>query len=283
MTTHNRVAVTLRCLNALAAVETDDDVELTVVLADAGSSDGTLKAVLEAHPDVVSISLTSDKYWAEGMRSAWEQAQSLDYDYILWLNDDVVLGRLALTTLLDTLDCGSHRAVAVGALVDPVTGEVTYSGFRQRSKLLRPLALEPVLPDSEVMECDTLNGNVVLIPAEIDRELGGFPHGYVHGMADLAYGFAARRSGFPVLVHPDPVGLCSRNPVAGSWEDPGLRLNERFKTLAGPKGLPPRVWIRFCIRHGGIVGPLLAMSPYMRVLVTSLKYKFKNRRGGERG
>ena len=54
-------------------------------------------------------------------------------DYVLWLNDDVVLQPGFLRRLLDT----SRRhgdAVVVGATFDPVTGATTYSGLARSGR-----------------------------------------------------------------------------------------------------------------------------------------------------
>lgn len=271
MTTHNRVEVTLRCLASLHEMRTADGLELAVVLADAGSADGTVGAVSEQYPDVTCLKISADHYWAEGMRYAWEYAQSMPFDYLLWLNDDVTLYPDALQTLFDTERDGG-KAIIVGALVDPADGSVTYSGFKRHSSI-RPLTLSPIAPNGTAVRCDTLNGNVVLVPKDIDSRLGGFPVGYVHSMADLAFGFEAKRHSIPVTVSVRPVGECRRNSIAGTWEDPSLAVGTRIRKLHSPKGLPPRIWPRFCTRYGGMAGVMAATSPYRRILLSPSSWR----------
>ncbi|MCK0090485.1 glycosyltransferase [Rhodococcus sp. F64268] len=267
MTTHNRVETTLQCLRTLDALVIPDGIEITPVVVDAGSIDGTLMRVQEEFPEATAVGVSKDIFWAQGMRTAWELAQKLDYDYILWLNDDVELYPDALTNLFAELS--DAPGIAVGTVVDPDSKELTYSGFRQRSRM-RPFKLELVDPRNSDGRCVTLNGNVVLVPASIDRSLGGFPDGYIHAMADLAFGFEATKMGIPIKLTGAPVGQCSRNETRGTWVDDKLEMRDRFTKVKGPKALPTAVWFRFCMRYGGVVGPLCFASPYLRILSAAL-------------
>jgi hypothetical protein len=79
------------------------------------------------------------------------------------------------------------------------------------------------------------------------------------------YGLCAKQAGIKVLVVPGFVGVCDKNPVAGSFNDRSLSARERWKKMMQPKGLPPSSWMVFTRRHGGLLWPLYWVAPYLRV------------------
>lgn len=262
MTTFNRRETTLRCLRTLdVAVAALVGHRVHVVLVDASSPDGTADAVRELFPEVEVLTASSDTFWAGGMRQAWDRAQDRHYDVLIWLNDDVVLDPHALEVLHRTHERSSGAAVVVGAFRDPFSGAPSYGGTR-RGPALRRLSMSPVEPGEESQSIDAANGNLVWVPRAIDQRLGGFPAGYTHGMADNAFALEARRHGLPVVLAPSTVGTCARNPIEGSWLDSQLPTERRIELLKSPKGLPFADYWRFCVRYGGVTGPLYALKPY---------------------
>jgi GT2 family glycosyltransferase len=256
MTSHNRRAKTLTCLDSVEAQA--GDLDLRVVLVDAGSSDGTREAVAEQHPDVALVAEGSDVFWGQGMRIAARHART-DADYHLWLNDDVVL---APTAFADLLRWGGPDRIVVGKLLDD-QGNPTYGGLvtRRRGRL----STTPAPVSSQPIEVDTLNGNVVLVGHDVVAAIGAvrgdlFPHAF----GDIDYGFTARDAGFEVVQAPGTVGRCSRNPPSRARTLP--TLSERWRAFTGIKELPPRVWWRACRRHGGLLAPVQFALPYAKLL-----------------
>jgi GT2 family glycosyltransferase len=270
MTCHNRREGTLRCLEALHAQEgLEGRLRFRVFLLDDGSSDGTGEAVQAGFPEVRLVWGDGHCYWAGGMRRAWKAAAVEDVDASLWLNDDTFLDGDALARLLDLhldLRLSAEPGILVGTTRDPATGQPTYGGHRQASSW-RPLRLSLIAPGPARLRCDTFNGNCVWIPRGVEARLGGLGEAFVHTMADIDYGFTARRHGIPAWVIPGTVGTCSLNAPAAAWQVPGLRVADRWRKVRDPKGLPPRAWMRFALRNGGWLGPLLALFPYVKALL----------------
>ena len=110
------------------------------------------------------------------------------------------------------------------------------------------------------MECDTFNGNVVLVPAPIVAELGHVDGAHFpHAMGDIDYGLRVRSSGFGVVQVQATVGMCERNPLKPPEGGPISRL----RAVAGPKRLPPTAWWVFCMRHGGRLALPYFAKPYL--------------------
>ncbi len=262
LTCHNRREATLTCLESLYAQRLPPGCTLDAVLVDDGSTDGTAAAVRARFPRTRVVEGDGQLYWARGMALAERVATAGDPDSLLWLNDDVVLEPGALAALLERTAATEGRAIVVGALRDPWTGEITYSGVRRAG--MHPLRFERLQPSGEPISCDTFNGNVALVPRAIYEALGGIDDGFEHAAADFDYGLRARCLGFDVVLASTPVGTCPRTAPRAPWLDPRLSGRERWGLLLGPKGLPPRSQARYLRRHGGLLWPLFWLSPYAK-------------------
>jgi glycosyltransferase involved in cell wall biosynthesis len=127
--------MTLACLRSLFQ-QSDFEASLAVFLVDDGSRDGTSEAVAREFPQVDVIPGTGQLYRGGGMRLAFDVARRHEFDFHLWLNDDVILDDHAIRLLLSayaTLSCErSIPLIVAGAVRDPVSGTTTYSGVRRR-------------------------------------------------------------------------------------------------------------------------------------------------------
>ena len=116
LTCHNRREQTLACLESLRAT-TFPGITVDVHLVDDASNDGTAEAVAAAFPDVEINCGSGDLFWGGGMRLVFTRAVPTCPDYLLWLNDDVVLDTGALKRLLATYAalCAERQPLSVVA------------------------------------------------------------------------------------------------------------------------------------------------------------------------
>lgn len=274
MACFNRRDGTLRCLESLYAQQ-NDAIALAVHLLDDASSDGTAAAVSAAFPQTNVLGGTGHLFWGGGMRQAMAAATEKPLDFVLWLNDDVTLAPNALSNVLDAhrlakADHGDGPHVIVGATADPATGAITYSGFRRRNTW-HPAQLKRIAPiPGQLTPCDTMNGNCVLIPAELVRRIGLLDAAFPHQLGDIDYGYRARAAGASLWIAPDPIGTCAANPNNRPWLKPPT-IGARLAVLNSPRGLPFRAWITFLWRHAGLLGlPILAQL-YARQLLAIVR------------
>ena len=194
---HNRKDRTITCLESLFAQDTEG-IDVTAVLVDDGSTDGTADVVRSRFEHVEVLRGDGSLYWARSMAIAEKQAVTQRPEFVLWLNDDVSLYPSALRTLLATVDAGEERII-VGYTVDPGTRLPSYGGASRVD--WHPLRYRLDVPtDGHATSSDTFNGNVVLVPQAIYLAVGGIDGHFAHAFADLDYGLRARARGFEVVV-----------------------------------------------------------------------------------
>lgn len=232
MACHNRRDTTVECI--LSAVTAAQRVQAVIsfTIFDDGSSDGTAEAVSSLPIALRLLKGDGSAFWAKSMAEAETavlgDTQVNDDDFLVWLNDDVRIDEEAFATLFATI-ATSPGAVVVGAMRDPQTGEPTYSGMMRAG--LHPLKFEMVKPAESAQDVDTFNGNLVMVPVRVARQLGGIDGGFSHALADIDYGLRCGRIGIPLLLAPFTVGTCRRNVIPARRD-----LRHDWKAFTGPKG-----------------------------------------------
>ena len=227
LTCHNRRNLTLRCLGAYFSQRFRGAAPaLEAIVVDDGSTDGTGEAVQAEFRSARVIAGDGTLYWARGMQLAESQAVPERPEFLLWLNDDVMLDATAVDRLL-TASTNCSDAIVVGALLDPDTNEITYSGVVR--SWWHPLRTRLVEPGDCPQEADMFNGNVVLVPRRVYERVGAIDGGFSHGQADFDYGLRAKRAGFRVVVAPGSFGTCPRG-------EPARNVLRQRRSLSGGGG-----------------------------------------------
>ena len=270
MTCHNRREKTLAALGSLRGQRgLPDGTVISVHLVDSASTDGTAHAVAERYPDVDLVTVGQDVYWGEGMRLAGRRSRRAAgpaWHHQLWLNDDVELADDAVAGLLETAARIGGGAIVVGPVRSSDSARTTYSGRRRARPRWHPRwhAFDLVEPTGDLEPCDTLNGNVVLVPRAVGDRLGEIDRRFKHSMGDFDYGLRARRAGIPVYLAARHVGICDANPPRTGSREPGIGVREALRRLTSQRELPPRQWWAYCRRHLWPWAPVLMVWPYAR-------------------
>jgi GT2 family glycosyltransferase len=89
---------TLACLESLAAVS---EPEIGVILADNGSTDGTVEAVHAAYPDVTVVRNGANLGYAGGNNAAICRAVAMGAEWVVLVNNDAVVAPNAFAALRD--------------------------------------------------------------------------------------------------------------------------------------------------------------------------------------
>jgi GT2 family glycosyltransferase len=266
MNYYNRCRMTLACLDVLSRQQ----VSFQVYLVDDGSTDVTQVAISTKYPSVEILQGDGSLFWVGGMRMAFAEALKVSHPYYLWLNDDTLLEPDALNTLLDTHQAliaqGMPNAIGVGSVKDPVTHKQTYGG-RTRPNRWYSFKFEPVEPAHYPKKCDTMQGNVVLIPRSVAKTVGNIDIFFIHNFGDLDYALRAKQSGCSIWTAPGFVATCPQNSVRGSYVDITLPVQQRLQKVFHVKGFPIKSWMFYLKRHSGSFGFMYFLLPYVRAVV----------------
>jgi GT2 family glycosyltransferase len=254
--THNRVEKTIGMIQSfLKDVPSDWDVRFHV--ADDGSIDGTLMKIEALNIKSVVTSGEGDWFWAKSMSVAQE---SIDYefDYIIWVNDDVEINANALKQLALVL-ADHNETVLIGEFRDPLTNLINYGGYLRQGR--HPLKLRRAGNNREWDRIDAGNGNFVMYSNIIQQKTGGIDGRYQHGYADIDFLYRCKNLGFEVKLIPWEIGTCHSN-IHVSISGPIARLQSTLST----KNLPIKSQLRFMKRHGGKFWLIYSISPYLKAL-----------------
>ena len=245
LTCHNRKDKTLQCLQALFTQQgLEVDYSIDVFLVDDASTDGTAEAIRSQFPKVTIISGDGNLYWNRGMHKAWETAANTnDYDYYLWLNDDTFLKNDALPILLKQT---FNKAIVCGTTQSIQDQKATYGGYKKNPYRL-------ISPNGRFQECDYCNGNCVLISKEVFRIVGNLDPVFHHALGDFDYGFRARKLGIAIYIAPFFIGTCEGHTEIPKWRSPSISLIARVKSLySAASGCHPLEFFVIDSRQNGI-------------------------------
>lgn len=253
MTCHNRKEKTLACLDSLFMIEPNIDVYLT----DDGCTDGTPQAVKLKYPQVKIVEGSGNLFWSRGMFTAWSKAVEHNYEYYLWLNDDIELYPTLLAELMACDKLANSKAVIVGLIKDIKTGQILYGGTDSNGHLVQESdSSQPII---------NMNGNVVLVPKFVVDSIGIIDPVYWHDIGDVDYGMMAKRAGIKVLSTRKAVADGYSNGKFCRVRKWDTSIAKRFKRLYSPLGANPHIHFYFIKKHKGLV-PAVAMYIYLHII-----------------
>ena len=240
LTCHNRKEKTLACLKSIFSILLDANVYLT----DDGCTDGTPNEVIQEFPSVVIISGNGNLFWSRGMYYAWKEALKSDFDFYVWINDDVILLPFFWEELLYCNNIGHNKCIIVGLIKDIKTDSIIYGGTDHYGKLIQ----ESTVPQT----ITNMNGNVVLVPRSVINIIGIIDPVYWHDIGDVDYGLVAAKNGIPVLSTRRAIALGYSNGKFCRVRKWGVTISQRFSRLYSPLGAPPSILFYFYKKHRGI-------------------------------
>ena len=240
LTCFNRKEKTINCLSQLFKLKSD----LDVYLVDDGSTDETSKAVIEGFPQVNLISGSGNLFWNKGMYLAWEYAAKKDYDYYLWLNDDVVIYENCFDELYSCIDLTENKAIISGIIETSDKKDTLYGGFDSNKKLIKP--------NGKLNLIRNMNGNVVIVPKEVYKILGNLDIHYHHDLGDVDYGLRAQNNGIAVFTTRVAIASGEKNDICRVRQN-NTTIIQRFKKLYSPLGANPKIIFYYRNKYFGFI------------------------------
>lgn len=267
LTSFNRKEITKKCLTFLFLFENKFD----VYLVDDGSTDGTSEMIISEFPQVNLIMGDGNLFWNRGMALAWETAAKSNYDYYIWLNDDVILYKNAFKEVFNCSKLKDDKAIISGVIENHKRDKIIYGGYDSKRKLVQP--------NGEMKIITNMNGNFVLIPKFVYLKLGILDKLFHHDLGDVDYGLRANKIGLKVFSTRVPIAEGETNDISRQRLNNSNILN-RFKWLFSPLGSNPKINFIFRKRHFGLLN---ALSYYVFLIVLNIipdsinKFVFKDK------
>ena len=195
----NRKAFTVAILKQLTAQiaqleQASAPHQFHIVVIDDDSSDGTPEAIAQHFPSVHLLRGDGNLWWtgaiAQGMTYA---ADTLSTDYIIWLNDDITLADNFIEQVIQHCQNPEEKIITGGIITDQHYANWIVFGGVIASKLINDISQF----ERPVLNVDTLNGNIAILPTRIIQDIG-LPNieRFRHYGGDFEYICRAKRNGY---------------------------------------------------------------------------------------
>lgn len=250
MTCHDRREKSMACLKSVFAIRPDVD----IFLVDDGCKDGTAEAVKESFPLVHIIQGNGNLYWSRGMYTAWKEALKGDYDFYLWLNDDIELYPNAIDEMLACFRILNEKVIITGIVENKEKTKCIYGGHRDEGGHIQA--------DGVPHSTRNMNGNVVLVHRSIVKEIGIMDGRLHHDIGDVDYGMTANEHGIDVYTTRIPIAMGYENPLR-RYRKWNTSLKKRIEYMNSPIGGEPATLFYFYKKHYGVVRGFLKTSLFV--------------------
>ena len=272
-TCHNRKEITKRFLDSFFKSIIPNEIDIEIYALDDGSADGTHELLKNFNISVFSSD--GSKYWAGGMRTLLSKINVASYDFILCVNDDIVLANNPFGTLLGYINrhfskenpsiyvasCYNEFGITYGS----INLEKKYYGFRL------------LLSKSKDTNVNTFNMNFCLIPSDLILKFGFLDKIFTHHWADFDYGLRLSSLGVDIIQIHNKICICERDFLASSSFDYARSFRSRLSSLLSVKEQRPIERFVFYKRHGGFLYVIGFIAPYVLFIMPFIRIKLKER------
>jgi len=202
----NRVALTLKCLEAVASQSYRD---CQVIVVDDGSTDGSKEQIQAAFPACTLLQGNGNYYWTKSVNTGIEYVlpQLKDTDFILHINNDTSFEHSYIEDLLAFHQKYPHSIV--GSLAcDPSSKMVSHLGifYSPWWPLVRKNYREEEIPLSKLenvdcLKSDTISARGLLIPGYVIQQVGLLDEkNFPQYRSDEDYALRCRKEGINVYI-----------------------------------------------------------------------------------
>lgn len=224
---------TIPCIEALYAGK---DKPCSIVVVDNGSNDGSPDRISIAYPETLLIRNKTNKGFAEGNNQGIKHLLKQGMDYIWILNNDTVVSKECLATLLHLSQQYPDVAGFSGKIFyDHPAGKVWYGGAFRHSVHHVPVHLDndsfDKLAVNGGVEVDFISGCCMFIPRKILVKYGGFYPEYVGYHEDSEWCWRVKNAGGDLIYVP---AATLTHCISGSvWKNTGdLKIEKSTSSFA---------------------------------------------------
>lgn len=84
------------------------------------------------------------------------------------------------------------------------------------------------------------NGNIVLIPRYVYRQIDNLDYCFTYSKGNFDYGLRAGKAGIEMYQVGAYLGKCELHESLDKWCNPDVPFKQRWKMLHRPNGMPPK-------------------------------------------
>jgi GT2 family glycosyltransferase len=194
---YNRRAITCDFLRSFSSVRYP---RYEMILVDDGSTDGSADAITREFPSVRIIRTHGGLWWTRATNIGIADARGREAEYILTINDDVLVDPFLLDALVRTAE--SRPGTLVGSTIyyqsDPE--RIWYAGGKMHW-LAGDLVHRTSADDGPLC---WLTGMGTLVPVQVFDAIGSYDEiHFPQYAADADFSLRAVKAGFPLAIAPD--------------------------------------------------------------------------------
>jgi GT2 family glycosyltransferase len=124
--------------------------------------------------------------------------------------------------------------------------QVSYGGNSLDGRLL--------VPNGQLQEVYSFNGNVVFIPKDVYLRVGILDPRFPHAIGDFDYGLRIRKAKYKSFILGEYVGTCEGSDKLPIWCSENIPIGKRIASLYSPLGNShPYYFFIFELKHYGIL------------------------------
>ena len=235
---HNRIEYSKKCLESL---DRESYSNWCVYFVDDGSTDGTSEwlSALE-RDDVQHIGGDGTLWWTGAMKLGVERvlARCEEFDYIMSLNNDLVLRGDTLVTLLDAIN-SNGKSICSSISISDVKSEIVMSSGSKAISWILNIQWHPFvgkkyidLIDEPLIELDFLTGRSVIYPIDVFVDNNFDAVNFPHYGGDSEFSARAKRMGYKLLLIPKSAVSVHRDSTGLNPMDKKLSLREMISSLS---------------------------------------------------
>lgn len=230
---------------------------VSIVVADNGSTDGSVEYLKAYHPNVGLIEFDTNLGFTGGYNKALKELKS---DYFLLLNSDVQVSDGWLEPLIRNMDINSKIGICmpkIRSAFEPKNfeyagacgGFIDVLGFPFcRGRILSNIETDN-LQYNQNIEVFWASGAAFMIRSELFRSLGGFDDKFFAHMEEIDLCWRAKLAGYQVWVYPEAIVYHVGGGTLPNNSPKKLYFNYRNNLLMLYKNLPfPKIYIVMFIR-----------------------------------
>lgn len=190
------------CLSSLAKIE-KASYDIQTFIVDNGSSEAVLNKLIKTYPQIILIENKINYGFAKGINYGLKFAFQEGIDWLLLLNDDTLVDKNFLTTLITSAEkkgyliCGPKIVTkdnliwSLGGEIDKKSFSGTLIGYGQKNRLVK-----------EEKAVDYISGTAMLVNRKIFEKIGFLDEDYYLYYDDVDFCLRAKKAGFSSYIVP---------------------------------------------------------------------------------